>query len=427
MKILFIIMIFLQGVLLSSKLDTLKVDKVDVPFIYEEDRNLPLISMQVIFKNSGSIFDENLSGLSKFSSSILKEGSKKDGSVKFAKKLEDRAIHLDIGVGKETLVIEISSLKEQFSEAVKLLTQLLKDPNITEDSFKKIKLLTLATLDRKESDFDYIANVDLYKSIYKDTPLQNPALGTKKSIEKIRLTDIKGFIDDHLILNNSIVVSGGDLSLDEAKGYAKEILSILKKGKSEKLGYFNISKDAKDVEVKKDTKQAYIYFAAPYNLKYSDKDRYKSRVAMFILGAGGFGSRMMEEIRVKRGLAYSAYSRVNIAKSHSEFFGYLQTKTDKKDESIKLVKEIVAKFVKDGVSKEELEQAKRFLLGSEPLRNETLSQRLSKAFHEYYEGFELGHSKKELKKIEELKLDDLNSFIKSHKEIENLTFSVVTK
>jgi len=85
----------------------------------------------------------------------------------------------------------------------------------------------------------------------------------------------------------------------------------------------------------------------------------------------------------------------------------------------------IKKFVDSGVTQSELDQAKRFLLGSEPLRNETLSQRLNRAFTENYRGFELGHSKAQLELIEALSLDELNEFIKAHDEITNLSFSIV--
>jgi predicted Zn-dependent peptidase len=91
-----------------------------------------------------------------------------------------------------------------------------------------------------------------------------------------------------------------------------------------------------------------------------------------------------------------------------------------------VVKELISEFVKNGVTQKELDSAKKFLLGSEPLRNEILSQRLSKTFMEYYKGLEIGYSTKELELIEALTLDSLNEFIKSHKEINNLTFSIVT-
>jgi len=425
-KLIFVLIIFLEGVLVSSSLESIKIGSQSVPLIYEEDKNLPIVTMQLVFQNSGSLFDGKKIGIAKMSAKLLNEGTKKLGSVGFATALEDSAIHLNVDIGKETLVIELSALKEKFAEGVKLLKSLLLDPNLSEDTLNKVKLLTKATLERKESDFDYLANRNLYKILYKDTPLANPSLGTVESISKIKLDDIKEFIKKHLILDEAIVVIGGDLERKEAKTYAKDLLEVLKKGKKFDLPHFKVTDEPKRQELKKQTKQAYIYFGAPYSLDVNSSDRYISKVAMFILGSGGFGSRMMEEIRVKNGLAYSAYSKAIIAKSHSEFFGYLQTKLESQEKAIKLVKEVIEKFTKEGATKEELDQAKRFILGSEPLRNETLSQRLSRAFHEYYEGFKLGHLKEELKMIEKLNLDELNSFIKSHKEINKLSFSIVT-
>jgi predicted Zn-dependent peptidase len=427
MKKILIILMIVQGVLLSSSISDLKIGDVNVPLIYEKDDNLPIITMQVVFKNGGSLSDGNLSGVARISAKILNEGTKKLGSVGFASALEDSAIHLDVNIGKETLVIELSALKEKFKEGVGLLRSLLKDPNLSKESFEKIKLLSKATIERKASDFDFIASTNLKSLIYKGTPLQYPSIGTLDSLNKIKLDDVSEFIKNHLVLSEAIIISGGDLSQEDASLYAKEVLEVLKKGKASKLKQYKPTNKAENIEVYKDTKQAFIYFGSPYDLSVDDKDRYKSRVAMFILGSGGFGSRLMEEIRVKRGLAYSAYSRAEVAKSHSHFSGYLQTKLESKDEAIKIVKDVIAEFVKNGISKDELDQAKKFILGSEPLRNETLSQRLSTAFQEYYNGFKLGHSKDELKLIEKLTLDDLNKFIKSHKEINSLSFSVVTK
>jgi predicted Zn-dependent peptidase len=427
MKKILIILMIAQGVLLSSSISDLKIGDVSVPLIYEKDENLPIITMQVVFKNGGSLSDGNLSGVARISAKILNEGTKKLGSVGFASALEDSAIHLSVDIGKETLVIELSALKEKFNEGVKLLKSLLKDPNLSKESFEKIKLLSEATIERKASDFDFIAGTNLKALIYKGTPLQHPSIGTKESLSKIKLDDVSEFIKTHLVLSEAIIISGGDLSQKEATLYAKEILEVLKKGESSKLKNYKPTTKAENIEVYKDTKQAFIYFGSPYDLSVDDKDRYKSRVAMYILGSGGFGSRLMEEIRVKRGLAYSAYSRAEVTKSHSHFSGYLQTKLESKDEAIKIVKDVIAEFVKDGVTKDELDQAKKFILGSEPLRNETLSQRLSRAFQDYYNGFDIGHSKEELKLIEKLTLSDLNTFIKSHKEINQLSFSVVTK
>lgn len=412
---------------MSATVEHIKVGEVEVPLIFEKDATLPIASMQLIFQNSGSIADGKQAGIASFSASILNEGTKKLGAVGFAQKLEENAIHLSSHAGTETFVIELESLREQFDKGISLLESLLNDPNYTQESFEKIRLLKLSRIQQKENDFDYIADLNLKKLVYKDTPLGHPSIGTKESLHALKLQDVEHFIGSHLVLHRAIVVIGGDMEIAEAKAFAAKALAPFAAGEKEPLPFVkHLEKPAEKVE-KKDTKQAYIYFSSPLYVKADDKERYKAKVAAYILGAGGFGSRMMEEIRVKRGLAYSAYCRANINKSHTSLKGYLQTKLESQDEAKKLVKEVIAEFVAKGVTQEELEQAKKFLLGSEPLRNELLSQRLNRTFMEYYQNLGLGYHEKELAMIEKLKLEDLNSFIKAHDEIKLQSFSIVTK
>ena len=427
MKLVIFLLLVLQGVVLGATVSEVEVKGVKVPFIHEKDSTLPIASMELVFVNSGSIEDKAKAGLAAFTASMMNEGTKKLGSVGFATKLEESAIHIGASRGNETFSMELSSLTEKFSEGIGYFKELLSDPNFSKESFEKIKLLKVASINKQESDFDYQAQVGLKKLQYKGTPIENPAIGTAESLNAMSLTDIEGFFKSHLVLSRAAVVIGGDLDEAEAKKLAKEVLSTLEVGKSEPLATFAPSAEAKRVEIGKDTKQAYVYFGSPYNLKVDDKDAYKSKVASFILGSGGFGSRLMEEVRVKRGLAYSAYARTSLNHSHSAFSGHLQTKLESQEEAIKLVKEVIADFVKKGATKEELEQAKKFIIGSEPLRNETLSQRLNKTFMEYYKGFEIGHSEKELELIEKLTLEELNKFVSSHQEINKLSFSIVTK
>ncbi len=425
MKKIVILIIVIQGVLMSASLESLKVKNSEVPFIFEEDKNLPIISMQLVFKNSGSMSDSK-NGLVKLTAKLLNEGTKKDGSVGFARRLENRAINLSVHSGSETFVIELSSLKSEFNYGIELLKELLSDPNYTKESLKKVKTQTIGELKRKESDFDYISMLKMKGMIFPNTPLAKPSLGTIKSVESISLEDIKEQIETHLGLENTIVVMGGDINQTEATELVSSILDILPNIKSTSIPTLKaIGKEQIEV-TKVESKQAYIYFGSPLNIPFDSKELYLSKVASFILGSSGFGSRLMEEIRVKKGLAYSAYSRFSINRTHSYFWGYLQTKVKSKDEAVKSVKEVVNNFLDKGVTAEELESAKQFLLGSEPLRNETLSQRLNRAFQEYYHNRPLGATVKDLEKINSIKLDELNSFISNHKEIDKISFSVVT-
>lgn len=413
-----------QGVLVGQ--DSLDIKGIKIPLIYEKNSNLPIVSMQLVFKASGAIKDADKPGLARFSTMILNEGTKSLGAVGFATRLEQKAISFTVHSGVETLVFEINSLKENFDFALKELKELLSEPNLTKESIEKVRLLSLATLSRKESDFDYLASKELKRLFFEGTPLENSSFGTVQSVQKISLEDVKDFIKEHLTLANAVVVLGGDIVKEEIEQELMKALSSLPHGEKREISHILPNEKMQEIEIIKPSEQAYVYFGSPFNLDSTSKEQYKAKVASFILGASGFGSRLMEEIRVKRGLAYSAYGRVSIDKSSSKFSGHLQTKNSNKDEAVKLVKEVVSSFVENGVTSEELEQAKRFLLGSEPLRNETLSQRLSRDFREYYLDLEKGYFQKELELINDLTLEELNDFIKKHPEISSLTFAIVT-
>ena len=411
----------------ETTVEHVEVNGVSVPVIFERDTRLPIVSMQLIFRQSGSIEDGAHAGLAKVTASMLNEGTQKRGAVGFAEALDARAVHLSVHAGTETMVFEMGALREEFGEAVGLLDELIETPNLSETALQKVKTTTAGSLSRKENDFDYVAERELKALLFTDTPLAQPASGTVESVKAITLAQIESFVKTHLQTSRAIVVIGGDIDLAQAKKDVQKLLGSLPTGSLGTLEYYAASGAEKTDVLKRNTEQAYIYFGAPFDMKVGDAERYVSRVAMFILGSSGFGSRMMEEIRVKRGLAYSAYCQANVSRSNSYFFGYLQTKVASQDEAMKTVREVIADFVERGATQAELDQAKRFLLGSEPLRVETLSQRLSRAFMEYYRGEGIGAAKRELEKIEGLDLETLNAFIKKHAEIEKLSFSIVTE
>lgn len=412
---------------MSATIKHINIKGTEVPIIFEEQKDLPILNLQLVFQNSGYIQDKDKSGLVNLSSSILNEGTKELGSSDFAQILDENAITIHSSNGFETFVIEVSSLKEQSKKAVSLLNDLLKSPNFTQSSLDKIKTIQTGYLKRKENDFDFIAQNQLKALLFKDTALENPSSGTIESISKIELKDIENFLSKTISLNNLIIVAGGNFTQKELETLIKPILENLKTGEKSEVKKIDFKSQKSEKTLQRDTEQAYIYFGSSFNIDSKDEENYKAKVASFILGGSGFGSRLMEEIRVKRGLAYSAYGNISINKTHTYFSGYLQTKNETAKEAQELVSKLVDEFVENGVTQEELTAAKNFLLGSEPLRNETLAQRLNKAFTLYYRGLDQDYSKKELEKIQNLKLEDLNNYIKLHKEINNLTFSIVRR
>jgi predicted Zn-dependent peptidase len=290
----------------------------------------------------------------------------------------------------------------------------LSEPNFTKEAFEKSKKEIIAKQKNLQNNYDYIASKNLFKAIFKNTPLEKPVIG--ENIEDITLEDIQKHFEFYS--KNSAVFINGGKKID-----ISDFIEILP-STTMKKDFFATPKES-FVEEKRDVEQSYIYFASPFNVEKNEL--YLAKIATFILGAGGFGSRMMEEIRVKRGYAYSAYATNDFKKTYKILRGYLQTKLENTIDAKNLVTDMISEFSQKGITQEELQSAKKFLIGSEPLRNETLSQRLLRKFNEYY--FDLGENyyQKELELIKNVTLDEVNGFIKKHPEITKLSFSIVTK
>ena len=398
---------------------SVKNTKIDV--LYEFDKSLPVVQFKLIFKNVGSL-GEKIEGLGKLTSNLLKEGTKTLGGSEFARLLDIKASSIFSYCENDKFVITLSSLKEHFKFSLEMLGKLLKEPNLTQSVLEKIKTEMLGEIAMLKTEFDYIANINLQKMLFKGTLLGKDLNGNEESIAKITLDDIKDFLGN-LCLENLAVVLCGDSEFSEDE--IKEILQILPNSKKCKLPFYEANDECESKEIYEDSEQAYIYFGSPF---YVDKnEEFIAKTALFVLGSSGFGSRLLEEIRVKRGLAYSAYARADFSLFARKFSGYLQTKNESKNEAIAVVRDEIAKFVKFGVNSDELEQAKKFLLGSAVLQKETMFKRVSILVDEYLRGYEFGEFERNLERIKALNLDDLNKFIKSHDEICKLSFCVVCK
>ncbi len=409
----------------ASALTHQEINQAKVPVIYEENHLLPMGFIHLAFRGGGSLSDKNQLGLAKLFAQILNEGTKELGAVGFAQALEQKAISLNVDTSTEDLQITLEFLKEYEDEAIMRLKELLKSPNFTQNALEKVKTRMLAQLLQKESDFDYLAKLTLKQELFANTPLANAVLGTKESLQKIKLDDLKQQFDKVFELNKLVVVLGGDLKINQTLKRLDNALNFLPQGKAYEEPYFEASDQKSEKILYKDTEQAFVYFGAPFKIKDLKQDLAKSKVMMFVLG-GGFGSRLMEKIRVQEGLAYSVYIRSNFSKVAHFASGYLQTKLSTQAKSVALVKKIVKEFIEKGMTQQELDDAKKFLLGSEPLRNETISSRLNTTYNYFYLDLPLDFNQTLLDQIQKMSLKEINDFIKAHTEINDLTFAIVS-
>ena len=426
-KLLIIVFIsfisLMQGEELSkTELKYIDINNIQVPIIFENSSLLPIGFVSIVFNGGGSI-NQNKNSISTFASDMLNRGTKTKGESAFALDLESNAISLTSSATLEVLKFDLEFLKEKENIALNLLGELLNDPNISKDAFEKTKLNLNSYLLTKQNDFDYIASRNLNKIFFKGTPLER--VDSVDSINAITLNDVTNYIKSTLVLNNLVIIAGGDMDFNSISSKLKKILSPLPNGEKYVAKKYSPSSNPETTISKNDTKQAYIYFAAPFAFESYENDLHKSQVMSFIMGSSGFGSRILEEVRVKRGLAYSAYFYNVINNVTSYASGYLQTKLSNKDSAIQVVKQTISDFISSGATKEELENAKAYILGSEPLKVETLNQRLNRKYLAFQRGLPLNYDEVILQKIKNLSLEELNSYIKSHKEILNLSISIV--
>lgn len=393
--------------------------KIDI--IYEYENELPVLFFKLIFKNSGKIAEKNNRGCASMLARLLNEGS----SDEFFKSLEYRAIELYTKASFEHFQISIKCLKEHFDFALEKLQELFLNVRFDEKILQRLKTLALSELASLNTDYDYQAKRLLNKNVFKDEIFSSGLDGTKESIEKISLKELQDFMNENLVLDNALFVFGGDVKEDEVKVKTEKICQILKRNTPNQNKNYKLIKESIEVSEQKSTEQAYIYFCSPFNMQINDEKMYLAKLALFILGQGGFGSRLMEEVRVKRGLAYSAYAMLDVNLNYSRVFGYLQTKNESSNEAKTLVKEVFENFVQNGVNEKEFQLAKQFLVGSMPLRYESLAKRLDIMLNEYLYGLKLGNLKEEMQKIKNTTLDELNDFIKAHSEITKVSFASI--
>jgi len=413
---------------MSASLESVTIQNLSVPYILEKNHQIPIISISIVFQGAGILSKNNyIPGLANFVKEILNEGTLDLQPEKFARFLDDNAISISSKLTGTFFSISISFLKEKLNEATQIFQDLLLQPNISVENINRVKKIIKSDILSNDLELDYVADKNLNELVFKNTPFEFPTTGTLESIERINLDNLRFFVYNAFVIKKAIGLIGGDISKKESEKFLKKILGKLPIGEFDEPHLICLPDKPLEKIIYKDTEQAYIHFLSPLNLSFNDPEYYKMRVAIFILGGSGFGSRMMEKIRVEAGLAYSVHAYTSVSKCCSIMKGYLQTNIQNMQKAKSLVYEIIYDFLENGITPQELKDAKNYILGSEPLRHETTGNRLMIAFDRYYKGYDIYHYKEELELIKNLKIESLNRFISNHKELLELSFSIITE
>ncbi len=329
-----------------------------------EDHAVPVLSMRFAFRGGAALDAKGKEGLADMVSSLLDEGAGPLDSQAFQGRLEDLSISLGFMAGLDNFGGTLRTLSENHAAAFDLLRLALTRPRFDPEPVERIRAQLLAHLARSAERPRGIASRTWYKAAFPDHPYGRPAEGTPESIKRITARDLKDFVARRLGRDNLMISVVGDIS-------AKELAPLLDStfgGLPARAQPFTVAEVAPTAAgemfvIEKDIPQSVVMFGHR-GIKRDDPDYYTAYVMIRILGGGGFTSRLTEEIREKRGLAYSVYSYLSAFDRAGLIMGGVATGNDRVAKTIELIRAEWAKLRAKGVTAEELADAKTYLTGS---------------------------------------------------------------
>ena len=345
---------------------------------FVENHTIPMLDVNVEFDAGGRRDPAGKAGLSSLTSGLLARGLKEarlaDGRVEpamseaeISNALADIAAQRGGGSGADRAGMSVRTLsaKATRDEAVRLLARLLAHPAFPDDLFRRDQARTVAAIRDALTRPESIASKAFWRLAYGSHPYGAEA--TVESVEAITRDDLLNFHRTHYVANHAVIAMIGDVTRGEADAIAKELTKRLPQGQPlPKLPDVAWPMGAEE-RIPHPASQSHILVGMPA-LARNDPDVFALTVGNYVLGGGGFVSRLTREVREKRGLSYSAYSYFNPMAQPGPYMAGLQTRKDQSDEALQVVRDTIAAFLRDGPTEAELAAAKDNLIGGFALR-----------------------------------------------------------
>jgi zinc protease len=342
--------------------------------LHVERHNLPLVMVTLLVK-SGSVDEPaEKAGLANLAASLLTEGTKKRTSQDISQEAEFIGAELGASAGADYCTVGLAVLKKDIDKGFELFGDVLLNPVFPKSEIKRRKELIKGSLRQKEDQPSYIASRAFKREVFGVHPYGWLLTGTPETIDKISRKDIGEFYDAYFLPNNSILSVVGDIGEEELDGLIRKWLKGWGKRPLQRRVLPDIGHPKKKVVlIDKDISQANILLGHP-GVRRANPDHYALSIMNYILGGGGFSSRLMDSIRDEMGLAYDVHSRFSTSMHGGLFSVGVQTKNASARTVIGEVIGHIERIKKEGVTDRELEDAKAFLVGSFPRRIDTMKK-----------------------------------------------------
>lgn len=338
--------------------------------LFVESRGLPMVQFRLVFDAGSARDSEGRAGIARLTNHMLKQGAGGLDADDIATRFEDVGAELSLDSQRDMATVELRSLSDLavLDPAVDLLAKILASPTFSEKSLQRERVRALTGLELERQSPSAIAQRSFNETLFVGHPYQHYPSGDAAGLKAIGRKDLVDYHRQYYVAANAVIAIIGDISRIQAKDIAERLVGGLPKGQAAPpLPAVPIRKSASRKHITFPSKQSHLFIGQP-GIKRGDPDYFPLYVGNYILGGGGLVSRLSEEVREKRGLAYSVYSYFVPMRASGPFVIGLQTKNSQIDKALAIVNRIVKEFVETGPTAEEMDAAKKNLSGGFPLR-----------------------------------------------------------
>lgn len=333
-----------------------------------QDQTIPIIAVRLAFRGGGALDPRDKAGLAEMVSSLLDEGAGDLDSQAFQQRLADLSISLSFDGNTDTFSGRMRTLTRNRDEAFDLLRLALTEPRFDPEPVERIRSQIQTIIARNQNDPGYLVGRAFWTNIFGDHPYALPRRGTKETVSAITIDDLHDFVGARFGRDNLILGVVGDITPQELAPLLDKTFGVLP-AKSEPFSIPEAEIDTKSevLVIERDIPQSTVTFGHK-GLKRDDPDYYIAYVMNYILGGGGFSSRLYQKVREERGLAYSVGAYLSIWDHAGMIVGSVGTANERVGESIDVIRAEWARMRDGDVTAQELEDAKTYVTGSYPLR-----------------------------------------------------------
>ena len=332
-----------------------------------EDHSLPVVTIDVSFRGGAALDPAEKAGLAMLTSNLLDEGAGDLDSQAFQGRLEDLAASLEFNASQDAMDASLRTTTANLVPALDLLHLSLTAPRFDDPAVARVRNQVLSELARNAREPRYIANRLWWRNAFDGHPYARPPRGTPESVARITVADMRSVVHDRFGRDVMLIGVVGDITADALKTLLDKTFGDLPpRAVIPAVPDVTASPEKSLLLAKLPIPQSVVAFGQP-GIKRNDPDWYAAYVVNHVLGGGGFTSRLTEEVREKRGLAYSVYSGLEPLQHSGLILGSVATQNSRVAQSIDIIRAEWRRMRDEGPTAQELDDAKTYLTGSFPL------------------------------------------------------------